>query len=348
METMEFRSKIQDEAVEALFNARSGTANISVRTGKTRIGLLLSQKFENVLVSYPNMAIKQSWLNDAEKFGINITHITFTTHLSLEKHNPDDYDMVIVDEIDQISINQWECLKEFRRIKGLTGTPPKRGSEKYKYLASYAPIVYEKKISETVGITNKDYEIVIHLLTPSSKKDIPLKGGRFWSEVDKINFFERKYQNSFNFRDMLLLIQSIQYSKTKYEYFKKLAKTLDRALLFLETTKQCDDLPYPSYHSKNSKSEENLEAFQSGEANFLSSVGQLKAGITFPNVDKCIILHCYSSNNKTHQRLARCLNYLPDAKATIHILCLEGTRDEQWCKAGLQEFDQSKIKWIKA
>lgn len=341
------REIIQSEAIEALLKARSGTASVAVRTGKTRIGLLIAEKFQSVLVSYPNLTIRQSWFDDAKKFGIDISHITFTTHLSLEKHNPNDFDVVIVDEIDQVSLNQWEYLKEYKRIKGLTGTPPKKGSDKYRYMASYAPIVYEKKLSETVGKTNKDYEIIVHLLKPSTKKDLPLKSGRYWSESDKINFFENKYAQSYNFKDMLMLIQAIQYSKTKYEYFKKLAKTLDRALLFLETTKQCDDLPYPSYHSKNSESEENLAAFQAGEVDFLSSVGQLKAGVTFPNVDKCIILHCYSSNNKTHQRLARTLNYIPDAKATIHILCLESTRDVDWVKKGLEEFDQTKIKWIK-
>ena len=343
------REIVQSESVEALLKARSGTGNISVRLGKTLIGLRIAEKFQSVLVSYPNLAIRQSWFDDATKFGIDISHITFTTHLSLEKHNPNDFDVVIVDEIDQVSVNQWEYLKEFKKIKGLTGTPPKRGSEKYGYMASYAPIVYEKKLAETVGKTNKDYEIIIHLLTPSTKKDLPLKSGKFWSESDKINFFDNKYQSSFNFKDMLMLIQSIQYSKTKYEYFKKLAKTLDRALLFLETTKQCDDLPYPSYHSKNPESEENLAAFQAGEENFLSSVGQLKAGISFKNLNKAIILHCYSSNNKTHQRLARTLNLIEGDvdKATIHIICLDKTRDVEWARKGLQEFDQTKIKWIK-
>jgi superfamily II DNA or RNA helicase len=300
-----------------------------------------------VLVSYPNVSIRQSWFDDASKFDIDISNVVFTTHLSLSKHNPDDFDVVIVDEIHDVSENQWEYLKEFKCIKGLTGTPPKRGSEKAKYMYSFAPIVYEKKLNETVGKTNKDYEIIVHLIQPSDKKDIPLKGGRYWSEKAKIQFFENKYQMSYAFRDMLMLIKSVQGSKTKFDYFPRLVGTMDRALLFLETTEQCDKLPYPSYHSKNSNSEANLERFQSGEVNFLSSISQLKAGITFPNVEKCIILHCYSSNTKTHQRIARCLNYLPDAKATIHIICLDDTRDVEWAKKGLQEFDQSKIKWLK-
>ncbi len=91
------------------------------------------------------------------------------------------------------------------------------------------------------------------------------------------------------------------------------------------------------------KDRENLE--EKSEINQLTCVKQLSAGITFKNLNECIILHAYASNNKTHQRLARCLNYVEGEKATIHILCLNNTRDVEWVKKGLAEFNQSKIQW---
>ena len=36
-------------------------------------------------------------------------------------------------------------------------------------------------------------------------------------------------------------------------------------------------------------------------------------------------------------------NYVEGEKATIHIIGLKGTRDEQWIKKGLAEFNQDKI-----
>ena len=60
-----------------------------------------------------------------------------------------------------------------------------------------------------------------------------------------------------------------------------------------------------------------------------------------------VILHCYSSNNKSAQKLARALNYVENQTAKIHILCLDNTRDVSWVQSGLAEFDKNKIKWIK-
>jgi late competence protein required for DNA uptake (superfamily II DNA/RNA helicase) len=202
-------------------------------------------------------------------------------------------------------------------------------------------------MDETTGITNKDYEIIVHLIEPSEKRDIKLKSGKFWSEKAQIDFYESKYQSTKNFSMMLMLIRAIQNSKTKFEYFKKLASTINRGLLFVETIEQCDNLSYPSVHSKNPESEYNLEQFKNGQIPILSSIGKLKAGITFKNLNTCIILHCYSSNNKAIQKIGRALNYVEGEKATIHIICLNNSIDTQWVKKGLSDLNQSKIKWIK-
>ena len=54
-------------------------------------------------------------------------------------------------------------------------------------------------------------------------------------------------------------------------------------------------------------------------------------------------MHCYSSNNKAAQRLARCLNYVENENAEIHIIGLNNTSDVRWIENGLQDFDKSKI-----
>jgi superfamily II DNA or RNA helicase len=344
---MNLREETQKESVETLLKYNFGTANVAMRLGKTLIGLTIASKFKKVLVSYPIEAIKSSWLSDAGEFKFDISHITFTTHLSLSKHNLNEFDCVICDEIHDISISNWEFIGSNipKRLYGLTATPPNRG-EKKQYLNLYCPVVYTKSMDETTGITNKDYEIIIHLVEPSEKRDIKLKSGKFWSEKAQIDFYESKYQSTKNFSMMLMLIRAIQNSKTKFEYFKKLASTIDRGLLFVETIEQCNNLFYPSVHSKNKESDYNLEQFKEGKIPILSSIGKLKAGITFKNLNTCIILHCYSSNNKAIQKIGRALNYVEGEKATIHIMCLNNSIDVSWCKKGLADLDQSKIKWI--
>ena len=343
------REQIQKEAVEAALKNNCGTLAIPVRSGKTKIGLEIAKNFKKTLVSYPNKSIRNSWESDAKKFNYSLNNIDFTTHISFNKHDLISYDCIIIDEIDQFSENQWDEFiyiigDNFNRLYGLTGTPPTKGIKK-KFIDTYCPVIYSKKLDETVGILQKDYEIIVHLLNPSKEKNIPLKSGKTWSEESKINFWENKYNKSRNFMDMLKLIQSIQNSPTKLNYLKQLSNKIDRCLIFVETTQQCDELGFISYHSKNPESKINLESFERGFNNKLSCVKQLSAGITFNNLNEAILLHCYASNNKAHQRIARCLNYSEGEKATLHILCLKNTRDEQWVKKGLEEFNQNKITW---
>ena len=347
MSTNEFRKDLQEKAVSTIIKYNNGTLVLPMRSGKTLVGLKIASNFKKVLVSYPIETIKQGWLSDAEEFGFDISNTTFTTHLSLSKHDLSDFDCIIIDEAHDISVANWEFISKNlpKRLYGLTATPPNRG-EKKQYFNLYCPIRYSKSMDETTGITNKDYEIIVHLVEPSEKRDIKLKSGKFWSEKAQIDFYESKYQSTKNFSMMLMLIRAIQNSKTKFEYFKKLASKLDRGLLFLETIEQCDSLPYPSVHSKNKESDYNLEQFKEGKIPILSSIGQLKAGITFKNLNTCIILHCYSSNNKAIQKIGRALNYVEGEKATIHIICLNNTIDFSWCKKGLADLDQSKIKFL--
>jgi superfamily II DNA or RNA helicase len=342
------RDIIQNEATKIALNNKAGCLAIPMRSGKTKIGLGIASNFKNVLVSYPNISILDSWKSDSQKFNIPIDNIVFTTHLSLNKQNLSLYDCIILDEIDQLSVDKWNyiALSSYNRLYGLTGTPPNKG-EKLQFLNNYCPIIYKVTLDETVGILQKEYEIFVHCLKPSKEKNIPLKSGKFWSEESKIQFWENKYKSTRNFMDMLKLIQAIQNSKTKLTYLEKLSLSLGKVLIFLETKQQCEDLHFHSYYSGNKASEDNLKMFQNGFIDKLSCVKQLSSGITFKNLNECIILHAYASNNKAAQRIGRCLNYVEGEKAKIHILCLEGTRDEQWVKQGLEEFDQNKIKWIK-
>ena len=94
---MDFRQQIQTEAVETALKHNFGSIGLPMRTGKTKVGLDIAKNFNKVLISYPNQSIYNSWKEDSEKFGIDISHCVFTTHISLNKHNLKDYDCVILD-----------------------------------------------------------------------------------------------------------------------------------------------------------------------------------------------------------------------------------------------------------
>lgn len=343
------REIIQNQAIEAGITNKYCTLVLPIRAGKSKVGIEIAKNYNKVLVSYPNETIFSSWKETSEKFGLSIENITFTTHLSINKFDLSEFDLVIIDELHSFSEANIEFFVENlpKRAIGLTGTPSDIGIKK-SFIDNYLPIKYEIGIDITTGHTNKDYQITIHLLKPSEKKDILLKSGKYWSEKAKIDFWNNKYNRTFDFQDMLRLIQSIQNSKTKFDYLRKLSNKLDRGMIFLETSKQCDELGIPSYHSKNKDSEKNLEDFQEGKINLLSSIGQLRQGVTIKNCNKAIILHCYSSNNKSIQKLGRVLNLVEgeESKAFIDIIALSGTREEQWVANALKELEQNKIHYV--
>jgi len=94
---MNFREQVQKEASETLLKFDCGTANVAMRLGKTLIGLKIASNFKKVLVSYPIETIKKGWISDAQEFGFDISHVIFTTHLSLSKHDLSQFDCIILD-----------------------------------------------------------------------------------------------------------------------------------------------------------------------------------------------------------------------------------------------------------
>jgi superfamily II DNA or RNA helicase len=98
-----------------------------------------------------------------------------------------------------------------------------------------------------------------------------------------------------------------------------------------------------SYHSKNKKSDENLELFSDGRINSLSCVLQLSEGISISNLKQGIIMHAYGNEKKTAQRIGRLLRLSPSEEAICHVLCYKGTQDEKWVNSALQSFDSNKV-----
>lgn len=339
----DFREKIQNEILEIEKLHNKCSFDVSVRLGKTFCMLNIASKFNKVIVSYPNESIYNSWISDANKFGVDISNITFTTNISLNKYDLKQYDCLICDEFDTLSINNLEYIVQNipENVKMFSGTPPIEGDKKW-YIDKYFPIVYVKKLEDTIGHTSKDYKITVHLID-GNKTLLKLKSGKTWSEFNKIKWLEDKYHKTNSFNDMLILINAIKSSKTKFDYLKKLIKSNEREIIFVETKKQCEELKLPSYYSGNKNSELNFQQFQKGKINKLVTINQLKASITFNNLNKATILHTYANYSKAQQKLARCLTYSDNNIADLNILCLKNTIDEKWCTKSLKGFDSSKI-----
>ena len=359
------RTNVQLEALEiAKANKRCGLA-ISMGVDKTRIAIQHLQYCYNplieVLVVVPKHAVAGSWFTELDKLNLgNLSkHITFTTYISLKKHNPNDYDIVYLDECHSLLHNHERFLSQFKgKILGLTGTPPKHSdSEKGIMVSKYCPIKYTFTVDQAAdsNILN-NYKIIVHQLElskASSLKKSKKDGGQwFTSEFKDYHYVSNRVAQANpgkqkQFAAIMRMRALMQYN-TKEIYVKSLANKLNtKCIIFANTQKQADKLCKHSYHSGNSKSEENLELFSDGRIDRLSCVLQLSEGVTIPNLEQGIIMHAYGNERKSSQRIGRLLRLNPTQTAVCHILCYNGTQDEVWVNNALKDFDQTKIKYHK-
>lgn len=359
------RELIQQEAIVLSTRLPRCSLAISMGVGKTLIGLRYLEQVQSqsmkelkVLIVAPKLSIFDSWKSDAEKFKIELK-AEFTTYLSLNKKNPHDYDILILDECHSLLPTHHTFLAVYAgRILGLTGTPPRYPtSEKGVMLDTYCPVVY-KYITDT-AVEDKilnDYRINVHMLPLSSKNTVQVKtakGTFYTSEVnnykywtDRINNASTKMQNKMG---SIFRMKALMEYKTKEMYAKSLLERIDeKCIVFCNTQAQADRICKHSYHSENIESEYNLTLFKNDDIMELSCVLQLNEGVNIPNLKAGIILHSYGNERKSSQRIGRLLRLNPTETAMVHILCYKNTIDEKWVKEALKDLDSTKIKYYDA
>lgn len=360
------REIIQQEALKACKDLYRAGLGISMGVGKTYIGLqhmdaLYKQHTSKglpikFLVVAPKKSVFTTWTEDATKFGLQhlVDCIDFVTYISLPKQSRD-YDCIYLDECHSLLNSHDYYLATFTgRILGLTGTPPRyKNSEKGEMVAKYCPIVYTYITDDAVEdrILN-DYSVVIHkvALNPVKNYKVDLKNGRHFmtSELEHYRYWTNRIDMTESMKQKqifrIMRMKAMMEYKSKEHYAKDLLAMIDeKCIIFCNTTEQADRLCKNSYHSKNVDSEVNLEDFKYGNINQLSCVLQLSEGINIPNLKQGIIMHAYSNERKSQQRIGRLLRLNPDEKSVIHILMYKDTVDEQWVQEALKDLDQNKI-----
>lgn len=362
---MSKRNEIQDQALEIAFRHQRCGLGISMGVGKTLIGLRYLDHCQqsnmyklNVLIVAPKLSIFQSWQDDAVKFGLPeelLKNVTFTTYLSLNKHNPHHYDIVVLDECHSLLESHESFLANYHgRILGLTGTPPRyHTSEKGRIVSKYCPMLYKYITDEAVEdhILN-DYRIIVHRMSLSTENTIPvnMRGSTFHtSERKSYDYWSKRILEAQSKKQeqiaSVMRMRVLMDFRTKEEYTKYLLGEIeDKCIVFCNTQAQADRVCAHSVHSENPDAESNLEMFKKDQINKLSCVLQLNEGINIPNLRAGIIMHAYGNERKSSQRIGRLLRLNPDDTAIVHILCYQGTVDERWVNEALKDLDQSKIK----
>lgn len=359
------RDQIQEEALSIALNNDRCSLAISMGVGKTLIGLrhmsaAATAKEDKFLVVAPKLSIHQSWKDDAIKFNLGhlLEQITFTTYLSLNKQEENTYKYIYLDECHSLKYSHDFFLMSQNQagILGLTGTPPiRKGSEKYEMVNKFCPVMYTFGVDDATdnNILN-EYQIIIHTMPLSSKKDlwVNMKDGKSFptSEQAQYDFWSERVANANPGKPKAIAsvqrMKSMMTYPTKERYAKLLSQQIsDKCIIFANTKDQADLLCNYSYHSGNKDSEDNLQMFKDGTIDQLSCVLQLSEGVTVPNLKSGIILHAYGNETKSAQRIGRLLRLNPKDKATCHVLAYENTVDMTWINRALKSFDPQKIKF---
>lgn len=357
------RNEIQSAALAATDGQLRVGLGLATGVGKTLVGLMYLEKhvtpLKNVLIVAPKTSIIAEWRSQAHKFQKQkvLDNATFSTYLSLSKHNPLEYDIVILDECHSLLDSHREFLDNYSgRILGLTGTPPKHSnSEKGMMVDEFCPVVYTYLTDTAIenGILN-NYKIIVHELklnnsTKSLKVDTK-SGGFYTTEQANYNYWCNRIETSGGGKSAqiarVMRMKAMQTYPSKEKYAKLLADSIkSKCIIFANTQEQADRLCQHSYHSNNPESLDSLIAFKKGEITQLSCVLQLSEGVNIPNLKQGIIMHAYGNERKSAQRIGRMLRLNPDETATIHILCYMDTIDQKWVEDALDGYDNTKITW---
>lgn len=355
------RDKIQKEIVQKILDKDLFTiAHVAPRVGKIKITLDCLKDSDKVIVAYPQVNIKKSWVDDVKRWKFkNPKNISYTTYMSFKKlRNP--CDVLVLDEIHLTSDAQLDAIAKYinilgiKKVIGLSGTLSVETQLKIKLkLGLDVGVIYSIDQAVADGVIT-DYKIEVYKTPLSTVKDIKVvwSGGEFMTSEKQS--FDRLTNKLFDLntpiKTKMLRLQRmglIKKSKAKIDLTKKILEDLSdkRVLVFTGLTEVADGLGIDSYHSKNDD-ESVKDKFLAGDISKLAIVNKLNTGITFAKLNTAVINFFDSNSENMAQKISRvtCMEYdNPDKIAHIIIITSDEEVELKWLNKSLSFFDPSKI-----
>ena len=356
------RNELQEHAAQLIYNAKyHGILDLSPRFGKSRTALLVLEKIDkviNVLITAPFNSILDSWKNEVNLWGCK-HNITYINDRSLDKVDWTTINLVIKDEIHQISENQVEILRACKKpIIGLTGS---LSSDNKKYLKQTLGLLVKYTYTIEQAIEDKiisDFSVKVHYVELDNKiKNIeygtklkPLIGTELevynWASSQFEKFKYMSYSNpalsNLKMKYAGVRTRIIYGSINKIKKTKSLLKSKNKVLVFTGLTKVADSITSNSHHSKSNN--DSLEKFLSGEINHLAVVNQLNMGFTDKKLKRIIVNQLQSKEENAIQRMMRAMNFEEGKEAVIDIIVVKNTVDEDWFTKASSWIPKDKIK----
>lgn len=358
MKQNELQQQFIDEGLKFFKKIDRGYYNLAMRFGKCRTTIELMKKLlhknEWVLIAYPDNKLKQTWMDEMDKWGwndgINVEYVNFS---SLKKHLDAKYDFFVIDEFHSASENErdyaHQIMDNSQYTLGLSGTISNETTAIWD-LAEIASYSTDQGIQD--GIL-ADYKITVHLVNLDNTVKTADKKGKLKTEKQKYDGYtwviEKLKRDGANFMHLALARNRLSLSSLgKINHVKKLLGKLSdkRVLVFTGLANVADGLDIPSYHSK-SEDDSGYTEFQSGENNHLALAAMGKVGVTYTNLDSVILLNFTYNAEETSQILNRAIKLdYKNKMADLHVICLNEPAEIKKVKESLSMLDETKIKYI--
>jgi superfamily II DNA or RNA helicase len=360
------RKELQDECLELLTNPCKSILLLSPRTGKTALAIsyIKKHKLKKVLWVTPSVKLRDVDIPDEFVKWKAKTYLSGTTIICYSSLSTvtGDFDLVILDEIQALTPANVEPFFNksitTKSILGLTGTMPKH-EEKLQIIKRLGlSVIKEVTIDEAVeGNMVADYKVNV-LEVPLNSLDKNIKAGTkakpfMTTEYANYAYLSKNVAKMMYHSDKRMLkfailnrLRFIYNSPTKLETAKKLINYLNcRKLVFTGSIEHAESITKQTYHSKTNQDYLNL--FLDEKIDLLACVNAGGTGFTYKNVDHFIIVQADSNKSgNVIQKISRGLLLQPDYVASIWVICLTGTQDENWVKNALESLDQNKIEYI--
>lgn len=356
---------IQKEIVDFLDPKPHGRLLLAPRLGKTKliIDIIKKNNPQSILwvTPMPHLADEEipaefeTW--KAKKFLSKLKTTTWKSLNKLKGH----YTTIILDEeqfateLNTSTLLSGELTADY--IISMTGAQTKHENKTIIYDRLNLPVLYKFDINEAVDVgilSNYSIKVVEIAMDNELNVEAGNKTKKFMtSESANYNYLTKAMQSALNQRrpdakfKILNRMRAVYNSKTKTEAAKTIIENeKGRKLMFCASIKQAEELCKNTYHSKTDNT--NLKAFIKGDIDEVSMVNTGGVGTTYKGIDHLLMTQADSDNNGlTTQKICRTLLYQENYEATVWILCLVGTQDEKWVKSALENFDPSKVEYIR-
>lgn len=359
---MKNKDLIQKEIIDIIIkNNFKGIILSSVRSGKTRILLNSIKKHSkkdtpDVLVCYPNIDIKNSWVKECELINYQ-PNITYCTFVSIEKMKDRLFDYVVFDESHSLAENTKLKIaayinKRHKHCVFASGTYSDSTLEATQFNTGLNLIVNyttEQAIKDDIV---SDFNIVIHTYNLNSTDKKWFGKVKKWqsTEVKECSRLTNKVNTTSGqekFFHALNRMRFINSCDSLIDCVKNWIKNNpnERFLLFTGDENIGKKYNLPMYNSK-SKNNDLLIDFQNEKINQLCLIRKGGTGITYKNLQTILLTAINSNGENLEQQIGRSL--LDDTDdATIHIFVSSEQFQLKWLNSALQNINTEKIKYEK-